>query len=60
VGPKDADANPAPPQVLVPNRWTSPANGTMAAMHVPLVADSSQAGLFVAAYWKCEEEKGTI
>lgn len=58
VGPTDANGNPAPPEVPVPNRWTSPAHGAMAAIYVALVADTAQAGSFFATYWECEEEKG--
>lgn len=58
VGPTDEDGNPAPPEVPVPNFWTSPAHGAKSAIHAALVANTTQAGSFFAAYWECEDEKG--
>jgi NAD(P)-dependent dehydrogenase (short-subunit alcohol dehydrogenase family) len=58
VGPTDEDGNPAPPEVPVPNRWTSPAHGAMAAVFSALVANTTQAGSYFATYWECAEESG--
>lgn len=58
VGPTDEDGNPQPPDPPVPNFWTSPPHGTMAAMYAALIANSTEAGSFYATYWECQVEKG--
>ncbi|CAB9513741.1 Dehydrogenase/reductase SDR family member on chromosome X [Seminavis robusta] len=58
VGPTDDLGNPNPPDPPVPNHWSSPAHGTMSALHAALHAPVTEAGNFYAAYWECEANKG--
>jgi len=58
VGPTDERGNPDRPDPPVPNHWSSPAHGTMAALYAALHAPASEAGSFFATYWECEENEG--
>jgi len=58
VGPKDEQGNPNPPDPPVPNHWSSPPHGAMAALYSALVADPSDSGKFYSTYWECEADKG--